>query len=66
MLNESPSKEFLEGYNYLGPKSRNPYAVGQPWLAEHIDLVICRKVQDWNAGWQQRFYGEPPCPVEPG
>jgi hypothetical protein len=54
------STEWWLGYHCMGPKSRNPYKAGQPWLAEHPDPVILKKIEDWDDGWQTRFYGEKP------
>ena len=52
------SKEFLEGYNSKSQRVTNPYAVGQPWLAEYPDKVILKKCNDWFDGWEHRFYGK--------
>lgn len=64
---ESPvnwSKEWWEGYSYLGPRSNNPYKHGAgPWLLKDIDNPNRQFHQaycDWLGGWQTRFYGETP------
>ncbi len=54
------SQAWWEGYNCQLPKTHNPYAVGQPWLAEHPDEAILQKMKDWDNGWQTRYYGEEP------
>lgn len=38
----------------------NPYAVGQPWLAEFPDKSILRRCEDWFDGWTTKFHGEKP------
>ena len=54
------SPEWWQGYHCMLPKTRNPYTAGQPWLAEHPDPVVLRKMKDWDDGWHVRFYGENP------
>lgn len=55
------SYEFQLGYNACDQnitRNRNPYAAGQPWLAEFPDKKILRQMNDWTEGWNKRFYGE--------
>lgn len=47
----SHSYEWWQGYDYLGPRHRNPYK---------FDGEERRKAVDWLDGWQIRFYGEDP------
>ena len=54
------SSVWWDGYVCQGPKSRNPYAAGQPWLAEKPDPVILQNYKDWQEGWECRYYGEKP------
>lgn len=54
------SPEWWAGYHCQEPKVKNPHTAGQPWLAEHPDKTILQKIDDWNEGWQTRYYGEEP------
>lgn len=50
MLAEHP-KEWWQGYNYHGPRTRNPYVK---------DLKTVQQSLDWLSGWLTKFYGESP------
>lgn len=50
------SDAFWEGYRTTKHKGQNPYAVGQPWLAEFPDKPILVKMKDWTDGWEAHYY----------
>lgn len=54
------SAAWWEGWDCKGPKTKNPYAIGQPWLSEHPDKRTLDRMKDWESGWECRFYGEEP------
>ena len=59
-MTDTLSKEFWEGYNTKSSRTRNPYAVGQPWLAEFPDKKLIKQCNDWFKGWDTQFFGEDP------
>jgi len=43
---------YWEGYNCMGPKTRNPYAM------EALSEEGRQKYEDWERGWKARYHGE--------
>lgn len=54
------SPEWWEGFRSKRSRNMNPYAAGQPWLAEYPDKKLIIRCDDWWYGWDCRFYGEKP------
>ncbi len=55
------SAEFLEGWAACDKgisKPHNPYKAGQPWLLEFPPKDWELHLNEWDAGWNKRFYGE--------